>query len=222
MVTYYFRPDVRVIGEYPKRVSREKILRENPVEDATSKYIKNNGGPLSRLALSKIPDSFYDLADRLNSYVSIAVRVEEFLKGDEPKKGKNWHPDCHLSDFATPGIFYPPFRKELPKILFYTLSTDQAGVSNPIFMMNPFEYTGNIDIESTESKKKDQYDLLLEVRADIAKKINATDPKDVIQTLDGQLTMFDMRSIHRGTPARVDGNRFFFRASMLGRKPQYN
>lgn len=189
-VKYYGCVDCSNIQDMQRAIIDEPMLF-----GADLNYTRNNCGPLTKLFLKQI-EALWVPTD-MN--VVVDTRSTMIMKGHY-----NSIPGWHCDDWKrTNG---QPDNKLLdPRVRHYMmlLSSGEGDIAGTEFITNAREY--NYD------KDRVWYSLNKLVEADSEKKVRTLENNTIIS--------FGQQDIHRATPAKYNGWRFFIRLSISHRKP---
>ena len=206
MTKYKFQPNIEVCGKCSQSTfSIEELSNEVGVYSATPEFIRNNCGPIANMILDNIPQSYYDEAKELGLYPNCDVRIHRLYPGDYPAY-PGWHCD---GEYRETYFSQPDLNKiKVSKHIICTVSNDEAGITRPEFLMTPIEC--DIDENYDMQKTGDQHNLWGQVH----NMVESIENRELKSFYDGDLLLFDARSLHRVMPARKRGWRLFFRMSM--------
>jgi hypothetical protein len=194
-------PHVAVVGRLAKGCfTAEEILDEVPMFSASPAFVQERGGPISKEILARIPQKFFDDVSRLGLYPHVDIRLLTLRQGDFPAY-PGWHCDGEFRQNyeSQPDLFVVPRHRHI----VCTVSSDPEGVSNTEFVTLPFR-ARVIDPTSKNTLWRQVHD---QVERNLAADCRT-------RGRDGDLVSFDGFTLHRATPARVDGVRLFLRVSM--------
>ncbi len=204
---FLFAPNYDVVAQTQPVVTVRQMQEEKSMFSATPEFANKHGGPIVRDLIAKIPTWYYSKAKELGLYPNIDVRVHNLsLEGipegfDLYPAIPGWHADGEFREtyFAQPDLNKVPVSFHV----ISTISTNPLGVSNTQFLVNPVKLVvDKILPDSALWQHVHQYVESLKEKRKFA------DMKD------GNLIMFDARSLHRAMPVKESGWRIFFRMSM--------
>ncbi len=179
--------------------SVQEIHDEPMLFDSGWDFAWASGGPLTRKAMTTVSRGSMELPPGYHAIID--TRCHMLMKGMYPAI-PGWHGDCYPRNLVT----RQPELVEDPSIEHYTavLSTDSYGVSCTEFRTAPI----TIDVDAAR------------VWASVDAVVNASEPRARVFQPDGDVYRFNQPTLHRVSPARVNGWRFFFRLSVLPREPK--
>lgn len=199
MATYLFKPQYSIVENFAGVAKISDLEKEVGVYSATPEFVKEHCGKIAISILDCVPDWYFDKARELGLYPNCDVRIHRLYPGDFPAY-PGWHCDGEFREtyFSQP---------DLDKInvhhhLTATVSSHEDGVSNTQFLDE--EFACDVEDVNSEHTLWGQVDVKLRQKKDI-KTFNID---------DGNLVLFDARTLHRCTATRVRGWRLFFRMSM--------
>lgn len=198
-----FRPNFTIINNIPGCYTIEEIDNETSVYSATPEFVRRHCGPIANNILDNVPESYFEEANGLNLFPNIDVRIHRLYPGDYPA-----YPDWHCDGEYRETYFSQPDLDKIPvsKHVVCTVSTHKNGISNCEFLLDSIDFVdkANSDMQSTQA----QHNLWGRVHEAISPN------SSTYQSQDGEIVMFDARSLHRVMPAKRRGWRLFFRISM--------
>lgn len=202
MIRLGFAPNFETVASMPGCYPIADLERERGVYSATPKFVRENCGDIARSLLSLIPDSYYAEAEALGLYPNCDVRIHRLYPGDFPAY-PGWHCDGEYREtyFSQPDLD----RIKVSRHLTATVSSHGNGVCSPRFLAEPF------------SCEVDEGAADVTLWGQVHAALDRVHPKSFYDTRDGELVLFDSRTLHRATPARIRGWRLFFRMSMWHR-----
>jgi hypothetical protein len=203
---FLFAPNFEVVAKIPPMVSEADMLNEKSMYSATPEFAIKNGGPIVRQILAQIPHWYYDKAKELGLHPNIDVRVHNLSLENIPAGYDvypaipGWHADGEFREtyFAQPDLNKVPVSFHI----ITTVSTHESGVSNTQFILNPLKMTVDQILPDSALWQK------------VHNFVEGMSHKNLTDMQDGDIVMFDARSLHRATPAKRTGWRLFFRMSM--------
>ncbi len=195
-------------GELAPVVPMEVIKDEPLLYSASPDFAKSYGGPLTRAVLFKAR-SWFEREPPPGYHWVIDTRSHMLMPGQYPAI-PGWHCDGVPRDFEG--------QPDLTKLnddawnIVAHVSTHPEGVSDTQFLAS----TRTIDVDEERVWQSVHADLSKPADLDLDITIG-----DVCGHTpgDGQLIAFSMPTIHRATPARHRGWRWWFRASMYYNRP---
>ncbi|GEM_PF-4008998 len=205
-ITYSFVPKFEAVATLPPIATEQALRQEKSMYSATDAFVKKHGGPISRLLLAKIPQWYYDKARALKLYPNIDIRVHHFSADFLNTPGLELYPaipGLHCDGEWRETYFSQPDLHKVPVShhLIATVATEK-GISNTQFLLDTVNFDAkDISDESTLWEKVDS-----SLRGNPNLRFTAMP--------DGELTLFDSRSLHEATPVKFPGGRLFFRCSM--------
>lgn len=184
----------------------QRLISSEPmVFDASPSFALKHGGPITAMVMDEVLRriSYYSLA--FDRYWRIDTRVHMLMPGQYPAIG-GWHCD------SVPRGNYQgqPMIEEMDEDPHFTLTfstgdgsgTGLAGISQTQFITNRLE----LDIDEKAVWRSASEAIKTE--------------KVILQSApDGALIHFTSSTLHRATPARMRGWRYFFRCSAHYEKP---
>ncbi len=186
----------------------ETLAGETSMYSATTEFARKHGGPLTAELIDKIPDWYYATAKQLDLYPNIDIRVHR-LALDAIPTGYDlypaipgWHADGEFRET----YFSQPDLSQIP-VSFHviaTISTNAGGVSNTQFLDTALAM--NVDQRASTS------DVAL--WSTVHRYVESLPSYKTTDMADGEIHIFDARSLHRSTPVKTSGERMFFRMSM--------
>ena len=186
-------------------LSVDMIHSETMLFSADWGFARDNGGPLTQAVLDVLwPFLLTDLGFGVNSGLSIVIdtRCHMLMAGMLPAIG-GWHCDDYPRDetYSQPDLSNPN-----DNIHHYTvtLSTNDKGVSNTLFLDSP------ITIPIADPKK---------VWKSVHIAVEERNPT-VFRIPDNQIMRFGQSTLHKAEACKNPGWRYFFRLSVTHRKPQ--
>jgi hypothetical protein len=195
-----FKPEFSQVAAFPGHASITELAAEIGVYSASHEFVRTRCGPIANRILDQVPESYYRHAIRLGLLLNIDIRIHRLYPGDFPAY-PGWHCDGEFrADYhAQPDLSKMPTHQHLTA----TVSTDQDGVSNTLFVAENLDFETD-NVPTSANTLWGQVHEAVEARPDLALHL----------TRDGELTMFDSWTLHKATAARVRGWRLFFRMSM--------
>lgn len=202
-VAVRFDPNFEVVRAVPGLASIEALADEVGVYSASPDFIRQHCGPIANAVLDAMPDWYFAEATERGLHPNADIRIHRLYPGDFPAY-PGWHCDGELREtyFSQPDLDRTPVSKHI----VCTVSSSELGVSSTQFLDQPFEAMVS-DPESGD----------MALWAQVSHQINESRPIRVHDARDGELTVFDCRTLHRCTPAKIRGWRLFFRMSMWHR-----
>lgn len=200
-----FSPNFHICNTVQPTFPISDLEKEQGVYSATPAFVLQNCGDISRMLLSSIPAWYYDKAEELKLYPNCDIRIHRLYPGDFPAY-PGWHCDGDYREtyFSQPDLN----RIKVSYHVTATVSSHERGVSSTQFLNEPFSCT--VDETASDVAIWGQIDRDLAQRAQ-RPHLNLWDSRD------GQLVLFDGKTLHRCRPAEVRGWRLFFRMSMWHR-----
>lgn len=203
---FLFAPNFEIIEQAPPVVSTDQMMNEKSMYSATPTFALQHGGPIVKEIISKIPSWYYEKAAELGLYPNIDVRVHD-LNIQKIPAGLNlypaipgWHADGEFREtyFAQPDLNKVPVSFHIVS----TISTHKLGVSNTQFLLTPIKMSVNEDLPDASLWQH------------VHKYVENIKNRKCIDMQDGNIIMFDARSLHRAMLTKNSGERLFFRMSM--------
>jgi hypothetical protein len=206
--TYTFLPRFETVANIPATASQEELAKEKSMYSATTEFVQQHGGPISKNILATIPANYYQTAQRLGLYPNIDIRVHRFDKSFLNVEGLELYPaipGLHCDGEFRETYFGQPDLDRVP-VSYHLIATvaSKEAISRPRFVVNPV----TVDVQGNSFA---QDVTLWEKVHNAAMKIPDLRYYDMP---DGALTQFDARSLHEVTPVKFTGSRMFFRCSM--------
>ena len=206
-----FKPEIKTLGFYePDKIFDFKQLRDETMFFSCSpEFILNSSfhspitkNLLSRVVCEMVEDKSIDLD--LDKNVVVDTRVNMLMAGqypsipgwhcdDVPRGDKYSQPDFSLCDDGTQHFL----------VLISDTKDPSNCVSGTEFITNTREY--NIDENNVWNSVNEQADL--------------DSSKDTRFVREREIVQFGQTAIHRASPAKNNGWRYFFRLSWTHRKP---
>ena len=209
-----FIPNYETVAKITPHV--ETLQGETSMYSATPEFALEHGGPLTAEFLASVPDWYYDTAKQLGLYPNIDIRVHRLDHAGLPAgvdlypAVPGWHADGEYREtyFSQPDLTHVPVSFHV----IATTSTETSGVSNTQFLDQAIEMEIGVDEQASTS------DVAL--WSNVHRHVESlTAPKTTMMP-DGEIHIFDARSLHRATPVTSEGERVFFRMSMW-HKPNF-
>lgn len=203
MTKLFFNPYLERCGRiYPLDTpqSQTLIIAEPLLYSASLEFAACYGGPLTRAVLRKLPN--WDPPNGFHWVVD--TRTHMLMPGQYPAI-PGWHCDGVPRGNYTAQPDLNQLRDDVWHVVAH-VSTHPEGVSNTQFITEPYE------IDCDESR----------VWASVHEHLKRTDVElsgSVLTPGDGAITRFKMPTLHRATPAKHRGWRWWFRASMYYNRP---
>jgi hypothetical protein len=203
---FIFAPNFDTVAKVEPISEPRELLKEKSMYSATMDFALEHGGLITKNIISKIPDWYYNKATKLKLYPNIDIRVHD-LNLEKIPPGYDlypaipgWHADGEFREtyFAQPDLTKVPVSFHI----ISTVSTHPNSVSNPQYLLTPIKM-------STKEMIPDS--SLWQSVHNYVEKIK---DKNVVQMKDGNIIIFDARSLHRVMPVTNSGIRLFFRMSM--------
>lgn len=175
------------------------LANETGVYSATPEFVRKHCGPIANRILDAVPTSYFEEAKDLGLFPNVDVRVHRLYPGDYPAY-PGWHCDGQYREtfFSQPD----PNLTKVANHIICSVSSSEHGVSNTQFW----------DGEPIELEHDEGESLTLWGKMD--RDIRLRKRKQVYDTRDGEMVMFDSYTPHRVMPAAVRGWRLFFRMAM--------
>jgi len=203
---FHFRPNLMPIARINPVITDSEMKLENSMYSATAEFALANGGPVTRKLVESVPDWYYKKALELGLWPNIDVRVHDL---SDPLVPKNldiypaipgWHCDGEYREtfFGQPDLNRVPVSFHI----ISTVSTHGSGVSNTEFLNTP------IGLKVSQEMPDIRLWQIVHRYVDQLKDANSQ------FTHDGDVVLFDARSLHRASPVKNRGHRLFFRMSM--------
>jgi len=205
-ITYSFAPQFKAVATLPPTCTEQALRKEKSMYSATDAFVKKWGGPISNLLLAKVPQWYYDKARALKLYPNIDIRVHHFSADFLNTPGLELYPaipGLHCDGEWRETYFSQPDLNKVPVShhLIATVATEK-GISNTQFLLDTINFDAkNIAEESTLWEKVDS-------------SLRGNPNLQFAEMPDGELTLFDSRSLHEATSVKSPGGRLFFRCSM--------
>ncbi|PIW36998.1 MAG: hypothetical protein COW24_02445 [Candidatus Kerfeldbacteria bacterium CG15_BIG_FIL_POST_REV_8_21_14_020_45_12] len=206
---YYFEPNFERIGVIglPEDIRTdedltEALMLENSIYSATPEFARKHGGRLAHAFLDQIPDWYVEEAIAKGLLPNIDVRVHRNLQPGDFPAYPGWHCDGELREtyFSQPDLDRTPVSRHVTGVLSNQYFRHGV-VTNPEFLVNPYAF---------QTKPQSSEHMLWGM---IDEELRTGQPKETTVMRDGELMMFDSRSLHRVMPAQIQGARLFFRLS---------
>lgn len=206
MSTYTFTPKYETVGTVLGCRPIEDLAQEVGVYSATPAFVRKNCGTIANEILDSIPQWYFDKAKELNLEPNCDVRIHRLYPGDFPAY-PGWHCDGEFRET----YFSQPDLDKIPVSLHITctVSSSPDGISNARFLDTPITFDSNIQ-ENTLLQTGVQHTLWGQVHS----YIESLASYKTTDTKDGDIILFDARSLHKVMPAKIRGWRLFFRMSM--------
>ncbi len=197
-----FAPNFTTAASFRGLRTIDELEAERGVYSATPQFVRAHCGPIAHEILALVPGWYFDEAASLGLFPNIDVRIHRLYPGDVPAY-PGWHCDGEYREtyFAQPDLD----KIKVSRHLTATVSSFPEGVSNTQFLDQPFSAT----IEDTTSERT--------LWGQVHEQVECVQSRRLHDTRDGELVLFDARTIHRAMPAKVRGWRLFFRMSMWHR-----
>jgi hypothetical protein len=203
---FLFIANSEVIAKVDPVVTESDMMQEKSMYSATPDFARAFGGPIVRKIIDGIPSWYYDKASSLGLYPNIDVRVHDLRRLGVPEGFDiypaipGWHADGEFREtyFAQPDLNRVPVSFHV----IATVSTHESGVSNTEFLKTPVSM--RVDEVLPDSA----------LWQNVHRFVESMDQKVTAYMRDGDVTIFDSRSLHRATRTARDGWRLFFRMSM--------
>lgn len=205
---YVFTPQFKTVANFSPEATVQAFSREKSMYSATVDFVKKHGGPMSQLLLTQIPQYYYDEAKSKGLLPNIDIRVHEFDAAFFNTPGLELYPAIpgwHCDGEWRETYFSQPDLDKIP-VSHHLIATiaSKIGISNTQFLLDKVDFSVDENKVSTEATLWEQVDLFLR-----------NNPNLRLQKMpDGELTLFDARSLHEATPVNFPGHRLFFRCSM--------
>lgn len=205
-VTYTFVPQFSSVATFSPVATPQEFAREKSMYSATVDFVQKQGGSLSKMLLTKIPQQYYDSAKFLGLYPNIDIRVHQFNESFLKTPGLSLYPAIpgwHCDGEWRETYFSQPDLNKIP-VSHHLIATiaSQQGISNTQFLIDKVHFTSEgMPAEYTLWEQVDSF-----LRSNPALQLSPMP--------DGELTLFDARSLHEATPVKAPGWRLFFRCSM--------
>ncbi len=202
MTKYRFEPNYDVVGEVRSTCAIAELEAETGVYSATPEFVRAKCGPIAKEILDRVPNWYYEQARALNLYPNVDVRIHRLYPGDYPAY-PGWHCD---GEFRETYFSQPDLDKiKVGQHLICTVSSHVGGVSNCQFLDEALDFESNLAPTADNTLWGQVHDKVM------------SKSRFTYDTSDGDLVLFDPRTLHRVMPARVRGWRLFFRMSMWHR-----
>lgn len=200
---YVFEPNFCLVDMLQGVFPIAALEKEHGVYSATPEFVRKNCGPIANEILDKVPEWYYQEARDLGLYPNIDVRIHRLYPGDYPAY-PGWHCD---GEFRETYFSQPDLDKiKVGQHLICTVSSHEGGVSNCQFLDEKFEF------ESDEQPTSENT-----LWGQVHRKLLSGQTRKTWDTVDGDVVLFDPRSLHRVMPTKTRGWRLFFRMSMWHR-----
>ena len=205
---YTFTPKFSTVAKFSGVTTTQAFQFERSMYSATVEFVKKHGGPMSQLLLTKIPQEYYDEARSMGLLPNIDIRVHKFDSDFFNTPGlklypaiPGWHCDGEWREtyFSQPDLDKIPVSHHL----IATIASEK-GISNTQFLLDSLDFSAPEKKVSSEHTLWEQVDLLLRNNPSLR----------LAKMPDGEMTLFDARSLHEATPVNFPGHRLFFRCSM--------
>ena len=180
---------------------------------ATPEFVRRHGGPIAQRILDAVPGWYFDEARRLGLYPNCDIRIHRLYPTDFPAY-PGWHCDGEFREtyFSQPDLARIPVSWHLTA----TASSHAEGVSNTQFLDTPIETTVNIpDGDALPTQTIAGSHTLW---GQVHRQVEDLGEYRTWDSRDGELVLFDARTLHRAMPALRRGWRLFFRMSMWHKK----
>lgn len=231
-----FIPNYEAVTKITPRV--ETLQGETSMYSATPEFALKHGGPLTAEFLASVPDWYYNTAKQLGLYPNIDMRVHR-LDFSELPAGVDlypaipgWHADGEYREtyFSQPDLTRVPVSYHV----IATISTEANGVSNTQFLDQAIEMEIGDEQASTSddpvlgrfrpprdmNKTSDIANADIALWSNVHRYVESLPDYQTTMMPDGEIHIFDARSLHRATPVIHEGERVFFRMSMW-HKPNF-
>lgn len=205
--TYQFYPNFAKIDSIPSVISYEDLSNERSMFSATIDFARKNGGPLTHTLLDKIPTEFFEIGKRHHLYPNLDVRVQNYdtsileeCDGDALYPAvPGWHCDGEFREtyFGQPDLLKVPISFHI----IATASTTPNQISNTHFLNEP--------LRARIERATEDYTFWSQVHH----QVENMHPHSISEMKDGEITLFDARTLHTATRVRRSGGRIFFRMS---------
>lgn len=201
---FKFIPNYEVVTRVAP--TAEDLLGEQSMYSATPEFAREHGGEITNTIIDHIPHWYYESAAKLDLYPNIDVRVHDLDLANIPQGFSLFPaiPGVHADGEFRETYFSQPDLSRIP-VSFHivaTVSTQYEGVSNTRFIDTPMQMTTVENLP--DAALWATVHSFVEGLASYA----ATDMQD------GDLVMFDARTLHKAMPVKQSGQRLFFRMSM--------
>lgn len=201
-----FIPNYQTVAKITSHV--ETLQGETSMYSATPEFALKHGGPLTAEFLATVPDWYYGTAKELGLYPNIDMRVHRFSElpdgFDLYPAIPGWHADGEYREtyFSQPDLTRVPVSYHV----IATISTEANGVSNTQFLDQAIE----MEIDKTS----DMANADVALWSNVHRYVESLPNYQTTMMPDGEIHIFDARSLHRATPVIHQGERAFFRMSM--------
>ena len=201
---FWFLPNYGEVAKVTPTV--EDFVDEQSIYSATIEFARKRGGKITNEFIDKIPDYFYESAAKLGMHANINVRLHDLnleiipVGHDLYPAVPGWHADGEYRKtyFSQPDLSYIPVSYHAVG----TTSTRPQGVSNTRFL----------DTAIQMEIVKDMPDSVM--WADMHSYVEELESYEFSDIQDGNLAIFDARTLHKAMPVKESGKRLFFRVSM--------
>lgn len=232
-----FIPNYQTVAKITSHV--ETLQGETSMYSATPEFALKHGGPLTAEFLASVPDWYYDTARELGLYPNIDMRVHRLDFSELPAGFDlypaipGWHADGEYREtyFSQPDLTRVPVSYHV----IATISTEASGVSNTQFLDQAIEM--EIDVEELDAtsddpvlgrfrppsdmnKNSDIANADIALWSNVHRYVESLPSYQTTMMPDGEIHIFDARSLHKATPVIHQGERVFFRMSMW-HKPNF-
>ena len=206
--SFMFTPNYEIVGQVRATVE-DFGDGDISMYSATPDFARQHGGVVINEIIDNIPASFYEVADKLNLYPIIDIRVHD-LDLDHIPAGyeiylavPGWHADGGFREdyFAKTDLSKAPVSLHAVA----TVSTHPQGVSNTRFLDTAMQVETVADLPEGS------------LWADVHRYIETLDNYSSTDMPDGGIVMFDARSLHKTMPVKRNGKRLFLRMSLFHR-----
>ena len=211
-----FLPNYETVAKITPYV--DSLQGETSMYSATPEFALKHGGPLTAEFLANVPDWYYDTARQLGLYPNIDIRVHRLDFAELPAGFDlypaipGWHADGEYREtyFSQPDLTRVPVSFHV----IATTSTEASGVSNTQFLDQA------IEMEIGDEQASDIANADVALWSNVHRYVESLASDQTTMMPDGEIHIFDARSLHRATPATRQGERVFFRMSMW-HKPNF-
>jgi hypothetical protein len=187
------------VSSFDGFASTETLLAEQGMFAADERFARKHGGPVTNRVLDAVPDWYREEAASAGLQLNIDVRVHELRKDWFPA-APGWHCDAAVRETAFDDSAE---KRVVDKNLVATVSSEEAGVSNTVFLSRSV----TLDDVTYEESVANNSELLNQALAEV-------EQQDEVISSDGSIILFDPYTPHRVQAAQRDGTRLFVRISL--------
>jgi hypothetical protein len=196
MSTITFKNNITLCNKIRGFFSANELMKEKSCFYPSLEFAKTHGGLIIRDFVNNLPEPFLNEAKSNNRNIIITSRLLYLKVGNYPLAPR-WHCDDPFYDFRYP-LYGDDYSRD--KQVICTVSTHPDGISNPDFF-----------IKDINVNMKQETDVITwyDINNKVIEKINNN---NIYKSKDGEIILFDNKTLHCATAAKNEGLRLLIKA----------